>query len=106
MKHNLIKTPATLVPAAIALAGGVLAAGLLFAGPSSASGSGEEEHCATQGEWQSMDALRQKLQDEGWQRIEEMEVDDGCYEVEGIDAQGQKVELYVDPVTFDAVRDD
>ena len=102
MKHSLWTASA-----AIALAAGVLTAGSLMGAPGSAGASDYEENCArSEGEQQPMEALIEKLKAEGWQRIEEVELDDGCYEVEGLDAQGRKAELYIDPVTLDVVKQD
>lgn len=32
--------------------------------------------------------------------VQEIEIEDGCYEVEGIDAKGRHVEVLFDPQTF------
>ena len=44
------------------------------------------------------------LEANGYPRIEELETDDGCYKVEGYDAQGMAVELRVDPGTGEIVK--
>jgi len=40
-------------------------------------------------EWQSRDMLRQRLEQRGWQ-VQRIKVDDGCYEVRGVDGHGNK----------------
>ncbi len=43
--------------------------------------------------------VHQRLVAEGFTRIEEIEFDDGRYEVEAIDSRGREVELDIDPAT-------
>lgn len=56
-------------------------------------------------EWQPQQALETKLQAEGW-TIKKIKVDEGCYEVYGKNAKGEKMETYFDPKTFDVVKSD
>lgn len=41
----------------------------------------------------------------GWE-IRRIKVDDGCFEIYGIDNEGRRREAYVDPATLEIVRDD
>ena len=52
--------------------------------------------------WQSQDALREKLESEGWQ-VRKTKVDGGCYEVYGTTPEDQRVEAYFDPVTLETL---
>ena len=52
--------------------------------------------------WQTEDALKKKLTDQGWQ-IRRLKIDGGCYEVYAINEKGQRVESYFHPVTFEHV---
>lgn len=52
---------------------------------------------------QPIAALEAKLVADGW-TIKNMKVDDGCYEAYAINAEGQKVEAYFDPKTFEIVK--
>lgn len=54
-------------------------------------------------EWQSEQALRQKLETTGW-KISSVEIDDGCYEVEGIDPCGKRAETTFDPKSLELVK--
>lgn len=59
--------------------------------------------CKTpQEEWQPQLALRDKLIAEGW-RVRKVAVVNGCYEVYGTNSQGERVELFFDPKTFEQV---
>ncbi len=50
--------------------------------------------------WKSQDALKASLVKQGWQ-VRKSKVDGGCYEVYGTDPQGNRVEAYFHPVTFE-----
>ena len=55
-------------------------------------------------EWQPEQALRQKLEADGW-KINRIKIDNGCYEVYGFDGKGQRTETYFDPKTFKVVKE-
>lgn len=50
-------------------------------------------------DWQPRDVLRQKLEAEGWQ-VRRIKIDDGCYEVKGLDQDGHKVEAKYAPISL------
>ena len=52
--------------------------------------------------WQSRDDLKTKLEGEGWE-VRKVKVDEGCYEVYGTTPEGQRVEAYFDPVSFETL---
>ncbi len=56
-------------------------------------------------EWQTEQALRDKLGAQNW-TINNVKVDDGCFEVYGTNDKGQKVEAYFDPKTLELVGQD
>lgn len=49
--------------------------------------------------WQPREVLRQQLEQQGWQ-VQRIKVDDGCYEVRGVDAQGQRFKAKYTPDTL------
>ncbi len=53
--------------------------------------------------WQSRDAVRQMAAREGWQ-LQRLKVDDGCYEIQGKDAQGRSFKAKLDPETLQVVK--
>jgi hypothetical protein len=75
-------------------------AALAVTGPSLAS-----ETCTTepQSKWLSHAEISAKLKQQGFD-VSRLEADRSCYEVKARDAQGRRVELYVDPVTARIVR--
>ena len=65
-----------------------------------ASVDNDELKCtsAAQSSWMSEDATKDLLKQHGYQEVRKIEVTKGnCYEVYGIDAQGEQVEVYLDP---------
>jgi hypothetical protein len=51
--------------------------------------------------WKTQAALKASLIKEGWKEVRKSKVDGGCYEVYGTDPQGNRVEAYFHPVTFE-----
>jgi len=54
-------------------------------------------------DWQSREALQQKLEADGW-KVNRIKTDDGCYEAYAIDEKGQRIEAYFNPKTFKIVK--
>ncbi len=54
-------------------------------------------------EWQSRDAVMQMAARQGWQ-VQRLKIDDGCYEIRGLDAQGQLFKARIDPRTLGIVK--
>lgn len=79
----------------------VLGGGLGFSGSLRAS---EDECRVPMAEWRPREQLEEKLRAEGWQRIDRVKVDDGCYEAKGYDRDGWRVEAKYDPKTFELVK--
>jgi hypothetical protein len=84
-----------------ALSSLALAAALLFSSTTFATGlatcdSGPEEN------WKSKAELEQILTEKGW-TVRRVKVDGGCYEVYAVDASGEKVEAYFDPLTLERI---
>lgn len=50
--------------------------------------------------WQPRENLREQLEGEGW-TVFRIKVDDGCYEVKGLDANGDRVEAEFSPGSFE-----
>jgi len=82
------------ISAALAAALATLASGAAFAG----------EKCSVpKADWQPKEALQQKLEGEGW-KVKNLKVEDGCYEVYGFNAEGQRMEVLFDPKSFSVVK--
>lgn len=77
----------------------VAATGLAFAAPASATGK-MTCNAGPQSGWKSQAALEDSLKKQGWQ-VRKSKVDGGCYEVYGTTPEGDRVEAYFHPVTFE-----
>ena len=53
-------------------------------------------------EWQPQMALQDKLKAEGW-RVRQVKTWNGCYEVYGTDAKGERTDTFFHPKTFERV---
>ncbi|MDF1820178.1 MAG: PepSY domain-containing protein [Alcanivoracaceae bacterium] len=54
--------------------------------------------------WMDKDAFEQQLKDDGY-RVKVFKITDGdCYELYGWNPEGQKVEIYYDPVTAKVLK--
>lgn len=53
--------------------------------------------------WQSQDAAMQFALDKGWS-VQEIEIDDGCYELEGMTADGKRFEAKLDPANLTVIK--
>ena len=71
---------------------GAVLAGLLTSG---AAWADTDCHAPVQ-DWQPREVLRQQLEHQGWQ-VQRIKVDDGCYEVRGIDAEGNRFKAQYAP---------
>lgn len=82
-----------------------MAAALLTAGLASASATAFAHGNVTcnsgpKAQWQSLDTLKAKLTAEGW-KVTKAHPSKDCYEVYGITPEGDKVESFWHPVTFE-----
>lgn len=56
-------------------------------------------------EWRPQAELEADLTGKGW-TISNVKKEDGCYEVYGTNDKGEKVEVFIDPKTFEVVGSD
>ena len=50
-------------------------------------------------DWQPRAAVAQMAAEHGW-TVRRIKVDDGCYEINGTDAEGRRIEVTVQPATL------
>ncbi len=72
------------------------------AGAASAGSLGRPCTVAPQAQWLSIEALQSKLQTQGY-TIRSAKLKNACGEVYATDAQGSRVELFLDPTSGDIV---
>ena len=70
--------------------------------PAAGALAGDDCHVRC-GIWQPREAAMQAAAGLGW-HVEKIEVDDGCWEVKGRDAQGHRIKAKLDPATLQLVK--
>lgn len=71
-----------------------------FATLAASGGAFAEDDCADPiSEWKPRELLRQEVERRGW-TVQRIKVDDGCYEVRGIDRMGNKVKAKYAPASL------
>lgn len=53
--------------------------------------------------WQPRDAVAGLAKEKGW-TVRRIKIDDGCYEIDGRDAEGRQIEVTVHPATLDVIE--
>ena len=54
-------------------------------------------------DWQPRDAVARLAEDNGW-TVRRIKIDDGCYEINGRDAEGRRIEVTVHPATLEVIE--
>lgn len=78
----------------------ILPALLLVAAAAPASATGAMTCNTPKEKWRPTEQLTAELTRQGWQ-VRKAKVDGGCYEVYGTTPEGDRVEAYFDPASFE-----
>lgn len=54
-------------------------------------------------QWQPREAVQKMGEEHGWQ-VSRIRIDDGCYEIRGVDETGQPFKAKIDPATLSIVK--
>ena len=81
----------------------ILFASLLFAAAGSGLAMADEDCHVSMTQWQPREAVQKMAQARGWQ-VSRIKIDDGCYQVRGVDETGQAFKARIDPATLSVVR--
>lgn len=74
-------------------------AGACAAGPALA----DDDCLVPMADWQPREAVARLAADEGW-TVRRIKIDDGCYEIDGSDAEGRRIEVTVHPATLQVME--
>lgn len=85
--------------AALALAVGIGGTVAIVPSAIADDNDGHRARVSTRADYLSIGEIHQRLASAGYTRIDEIELDDGKYEVEAVDRNGREVELDLDPRT-------
>jgi hypothetical protein len=58
---------------------------------------------APMADWQPRSAVQQMAESKGW-TVQRIKTDDGCYEIKGRNANGEEIEVKVDPATLEILE--
>ena len=50
--------------------------------------------------------LQKKLEADGWKKVRQVKVENGCYEVYGFDQDNKRAEVFFNPKTFEKVGEE
>jgi hypothetical protein len=84
--------------------GTVWVAAILASALVSPAAQAREDDCKVlMAQWQPREAVEQMAKAQGW-TVRRIKVDDGCYQIRGIDADGREISVKVDPGSLAIVR--
>lgn len=63
----------------------------------------DEDCFAPMAEWQPRDAVQRLAKASGW-TVRRIKIDDGCYEIDGLDAEGRRIEVKIHPATLQVLE--
>jgi hypothetical protein len=63
-----------------------------------------DENCfVPMADWQPRDEVARMAEENGW-TVRRIKIDDGCYEIDGSDAEGRRIEVTVHPATLQVLE--
>lgn len=65
----------------------------------------DEDCFVPMADWQPKAAVAEFAKQKGW-NVRQIKVDDGCYEIEGFDVDGNEIEVRLHPATLDVLEFD
>ena len=65
--------------------------------------AGEDDCKVPMAQWQPREAVEQMAKAQGW-TVRRLKIDDGCYQIRGIDGDGREIAVKVDPGSLAIVR--
>ena len=63
----------------------------------------DEDCFVPMADWQPRDAVARLAAENGW-TVRRIKIDDGCYEIDGRDADGRRIEVTVHPQTLQVIE--
>jgi hypothetical protein len=73
---------------------------LMLLAPLGAGSAVARDDCSVpMADWQPRHAVERMAEAQGWS-VRRIKIDDGCYEVDGRDAEGRAIEVTLDPATL------
>ena len=63
----------------------------------------DEDCFVPMSDWQPREAVVRLAEEKGW-TVRRIKIDDGCYEIDGKDQAGRRIEVTVHPATLEVLR--
>lgn len=63
----------------------------------------EDDCFVPMADWQPREAVTRLADENGWS-VRRIKIDDGCYEIDGRDANGRRIEVTVHPSTLEIIE--
>jgi hypothetical protein len=63
----------------------------------------EDDCFVPMADWQPRDAVARLAEANGW-TVRRIKIDDGCYEIDGRDAEGRRIEVTIHPATLEVIE--
>jgi hypothetical protein len=67
-----------------------------------AAASADDDCFVPMAEWQPREAVARLAEANGWS-VRRIKIDDGCYEIDGSDAEGRRIEVTIHPATLQVI---
>lgn len=80
-----------------------LAAALLLVFAGSGVAMADDDCHVAMDQWQSREAVQKMAEARGW-KVERIKIDDGCYQIRGLDETGRSIKVKVDPGSLTVVK--
>lgn len=63
----------------------------------------DDDCFAPMADWRPREAVTRMAEERGW-TVRRIKIDDGCYEIDGVDAEGRRIEATVHPATLELIE--
>lgn len=80
-----------------------IAASLLIVLAISGVAMADDDCNVSMNQWQSREAVQKSAEARGW-KVSRIKIDDGCYQIRGIDETGQPFKAKIDPATLAVIK--
>lgn len=75
----------------------------LLAGLPAAAALADDDCFVPMADWQPREAVAKLAEARGW-TVRRIKIDDGCYEIDGKDQAGRRIEVTVHPATLEVLK--